>query len=254
MQKADCRLHKSAYKSALHLVCAYQPMVVTLLRLKLREREPEFGKTPPAIHQKLCNVPRKWKRPPARESAIPNPISRSPAHEARCSMNLLIFAGRAAGEAAPKLGKNLFKIAKSNAAAPLMPGSLDLSNHDPEMLAQFSISETWVGDLSSGLIRLKEWSAMLHGLSARECGLLSLMRCYDPKDHDHILELFEQAATLSSSFCFSTTIMMPNGFRQPLFCMGESNGQDDTHNGSMLGVFVFPRFKTTVGSEFARRQ
>jgi len=169
-------------------------------------------------------------------------------------MNLPILAGRAAGEAVPKLGKNLFKITKTAAAAPLMPGSLDISNHDPEMLAQFSISETWVADFSSGVIRLKEWSAVLHGLPARECGLLSLMRCYDPKDHDHILALFEQAATLSSSFCFSTTIMMPNGFRQPLFCMGESNEHDDAYHGSMLGVFVFPRFKTNVGGEFARRQ
>ncbi|NMN70338.1 hypothetical protein AF71_00021460 [Rhizobium sp. 57MFTsu3.2] len=189
-----------------------------------------------------------------RRTGNPDPISRSPEHDARCNMNLLIFAGRAAGEAAPTLGKNLFKIARTNAAAPLMPGSLDISNHDPEMLAQFSISETWVGDLSSGVIRLKEWSALLHGLPARVCGLLSLMRCYDPKDHDHILELFEQAATLSSSFCFSTTIMMSNGFRQPLFCMGESNGHDDANHGSMLGVFIFPRFKTNTGGEFARRQ
>ncbi len=189
-----------------------------------------------------------------RRTGNPDPISRSPEHDARCNMNLLIFAGRAAGEAAPKLGKNLFKIARTNAAAPLMPGSLDISNHDPEMLAQFSISETWVGDMSSGVIRLKEWSALLHGLPARECGLLSLTRCYDPKDHDHILELFEQAATLSSSFCFSTTIMMSNGFRQPLFCMGESNGHDDANHGSMLGVFIFPRFKTNTGGEFARRQ
>ncbi|RDJ15512.1 hypothetical protein B5K06_04215 [Rhizobium grahamii] len=169
-------------------------------------------------------------------------------------MNLPILAGRAAGEAVPKLGKNLFKIAKATTAAPLMPGSLDVSNHDPDLLAQFSISETWVGDFSTGIIRLKEWSAMLHGLPARECGLVSLMRCYDPKDHDHILDLFEQAATLSSSFCFSTTIMMSNGFRQPLFCMGESNGHDDASHGSLLGVFVFPRFKTNTGSELARRQ
>ncbi|WP_306910272.1 hypothetical protein [Rhizobium mesoamericanum] len=148
----------------------------------------------------------------------------------------------------------MFKIAKTNATAPLMPGSLDISNHDPEMLAQFSVSETWVAGFSSGVIRLKESSALLHGLPARECGLLSLMRCYDPKDHAHILELFEQAAMLSSSFCFSTTIIMSNGFRQPLFCMGESNGYDDAYHGSMLGVFVFPRFKTNVGNEFARRQ
>ncbi len=111
------------------------------------------------------------------------------------------------------------------------------------MVAQFSISEAWTGDLSSGMLRLGEWSAMLHGLSARECGLLSLIRCYDRKDRSHVLELFEQAATLCSSFCFSTTIIMPNGLRQPLFCMGESNGLEEKYSGSLVGVFLFPRFK-----------
>ncbi|MBX5046658.1 hypothetical protein [Rhizobium lentis] len=137
----------------------------------------------------------------------------------------------------------MFKIAKANAAVPLMPGSLNDNKRNHEMLAQFSVSEPWTGDLSSGLLRLGDWSTMLHGLSTSECGLLSLVRCYDTKDRSHVLELFEQAATLCSSFCFSTTIVMPNGLRQPLFCMGESNGLEEKYSGSMAGVFVFPRFK-----------
>jgi len=158
------------------------------------------------------------------------------------------------GGAALELRNLLFKIAKANAAAPLVPGSLDINNQNHDMLAQFSVSESWIGDFSTGIIRLGEWSAMLHGLAVQECGLLSLMRCYDIKDRGHILELFEQAATLSSSFCFSTTIVMPNGFRQPLFCMGESNGLEEKYSGSMIGVFVFPRFKLDGGSQTARRQ
>ncbi|API53140.1 hypothetical protein BMW22_17330 [Rhizobium leguminosarum] len=153
----------------------------------------------------------------------------------------------------------MFKIARANAAVPLTPGSFDDANQNHEMLAQFSVSEAWTGDFSSGMLRLGEWSAMLHGLAARECGLLSLIRCYDTKDRSHILELFEQAATLCSSFCFSTTIIMPNGFRQPLFCMGESNGLEEKFSGSMVGVFVFPRFKlegakqiTTAPRSFSR--
>ncbi|OWV71926.1 hypothetical protein ATY77_10310 [Rhizobium sp. R634] len=137
----------------------------------------------------------------------------------------------------------MFKIAKANTATPLMPGSLNDNNRNREMLAQFSVSEAWAGDFSTGVIRLGEWSSMLHGLSAPECGLLNLIRCYDTKDRSHVLELFEQAATRCSSFCFSTTIMMPNGFRQPLFCMGESNGLEKKYSGSMAGVFIFPRFK-----------
>ncbi|KQV32304.1 hypothetical protein ASC97_01530 [Rhizobium sp. Root1203] len=152
------------------------------------------------------------------------------------------------------MGKKLFKIAKTTATATHLPGSLELNDNDPEMLAQFSVAETWVGDFSSGVISLKERSAKLHGLSTPECGLLSLMRCYDRSDHNRILEIFEQAATLSASFCFSTTITMPNGYRQPLFCMGESNGYEDGYGGSMLGMFVFPRLKNNVGGAFARRQ
>lgn len=156
---------------------------------------------------------------------------------------------------APETGKPLlFKIAKANIAAPLTPGSLDLTHHNQEMLAQFSVSEAWNGDFSSGVIRLGEWSSMLHGLAGQECGLLSLMRCYDVKDRAHILALFEQAATLSSSFCFSTTIVMPNGFRQPLFCMGESAGLEEKYSGSMVGVFIFPRFKLDNGNQISSRQ
>ncbi|MGZ2482296.1 hypothetical protein ACVITL_000819 [Rhizobium pisi] len=158
------------------------------------------------------------------------------------------------GGVASELGNALFKIAKANAAVPLMPGSLNDNNQNREMLAQFSVSEAWSGDFSSGLIRLGEWSAMLHGLSAPECGLLSLIRSYDTKDRSHVLELFEQAATLCSSFCFSTTIIMPNGFRQPLFCMGESNGLEQKYSGSISGVFVFPRFKLEGASQITSRR
>ncbi|RUM26070.1 hypothetical protein EFQ99_07225 [Rhizobium vallis] len=148
----------------------------------------------------------------------------------------------------------MFKIAKTNAAAPSISGSLNDNNRNHEMLAQFSFSEAWSGDFSSGMIHLGEWSSMIHGLSAAECGLLSLIRCYDAKDRSHVLGLFEQAATHCSSFCFSTTIITPNGFRQPLFCMGESTGLEEKYSGSMAGVFIFPRFKLQDASQIISRQ
>ena len=83
----------------------------------------------------------------------------------------------------------------------------------------------------------------MHGLTSSECGLLSLMRCYEAHDRAHILELFEQAATSSSSFCFSTTVLAASGHRQPVFCIGESIGTEEKYTGSMVGVFMFPRFK-----------
>ncbi|MBY3596186.1 hypothetical protein [Rhizobium bangladeshense] len=148
----------------------------------------------------------------------------------------------------------MFKIAKANAAVPLMPGSLNDNKRNHEMLSQLSVSEAWSGDFSSGVIHLGEWSSTLHGLSSRECGLLNLIRCYDAKDRAHVLELFEQAATLCSSFCFSTTIIMPNGLRQPLFCMGESNGLEVKYSGSMAGIFIFPRFKLEGARQITSRQ
>ncbi|SMD16657.1 hypothetical protein SAMN05880593_13020 [Rhizobium sp. RU36D] len=117
-----------------------------------------------------------------------------------------------------------------------------------QMLSQLCISENWIGDLSNGVIRLGERAAALHGLDNSECGLLSMMRCYDPHDRAQILELFEQAATSSCSFCFSTTIVSRTAQRQPVFCIGESNGLEQRHSGSMVGIFVFPRFQLATGS------
>lgn len=147
----------------------------------------------------------------------------------------------------------MFKIAKANTAEPFAPGSFGLNNHDHELLTQFSTAEGWIGDMASGVIKLGEQSKMLHGLKSEDCGLLSLMRCYDPFDRSRILELFEQAAALSSCFCFSTTITTPGGQRQPLFCMGESTGLEEKYAGSMIGVFVFPRFKLESGAHLANR-
>jgi hypothetical protein len=160
----------------------------------------------------------------------------------------------AVGTCAFKLGNVLFKIAKANLAAPFAPGSLEFDGHNPDLMAQFCVSEGWVGDLSSGVIKLGQWSTMLHGLTSSECGLLSLMNCYDMIDRTRILDLFEQAATGSSSFCYSTTALGPNGHRQPIFCVGESIGTEEKHAGSMVGIFLFPRFKLEPGNQLASRQ
>ncbi|TIX91895.1 hypothetical protein [Rhizobium sp. P44RR-XXIV] len=159
-----------------------------------------------------------------------------------------------AGDPCAQVGISLFKIAKANFAAPFAPGSLAFDSHNPELLAQFCVSEGWTGELSSGIIRLGQWSTMLHGLSSSECGLLSLMHSYDAQDRVRILDLFEQAATATSSFCYSTMTLGTNGHRQPIFCVGESIAAEGKHAGSMAGVFLFPRFKLEPGSQLATRQ
>lgn len=140
----------------------------------------------------------------------------------------------------------MFKISKSDLDDwfNVLPGTSGDMNI--ELLSRFSLAEGWIGDLANGVIRLGERARALHGVEALECGLLSMMRCYDAQDRAYILELFEQAATTSSSFCYSTTIPHNDGHRQPVFCMGESNGLEEQMSaGTMAGVFVFPKFKVT---------
>ena len=65
---------------------------------------------------------------------------------------------------------------------------------------------------------------------------------------------FEQAAASSSSFCFSTTIHLDGAPRQPVFCVGESTGLEEKYSGSIIGVFIFPRFQIDlVGRRFKRQ-
>jgi hypothetical protein len=132
----------------------------------------------------------------------------------------------------------VFKIARSTS-----PRSQAVGKDDLPMLSQFCFTEAWSGDLASGLLKLGERAVSMHGLDSGECGLLNLVRRYDANDRAKLLELFEQATTHSSSFCFSTIIHNPlNGRRQPVFCIGESTGLERKYSGTIYGVFLFPHF------------
>lgn len=147
-------------------------------------------------------------------------------------------------------GSALFKIARTSLSQPPGADSFAHGESGLETLGQFCSSEGWSGDLSNGLFRLGDSAAAMHGLSQPECGLLNLVRCYDSADRNHVLALFEQAATTSSSFCFSTTIILPSGQKQPVFCIGESTGLEQRYSGSILGVFFFPRFQLEARGRF----
>ena len=69
-----------------------------------------------------------------------------------------------------------------------------------------------------------------------------------------VLELFEQAAASSSSFCFSTTIHLDGAPRQPVFCVGESTGLEEKYAGTIIGVFIFPRFQIDLAGRRFKRQ
>lgn len=117
------------------------------------------------------------------------------------------------------------------------------SHEDHGIFSQLCVSEKWTGNLSNGIIELGNLSSSIHGLRGNECGLLSLMRCYNPNDRANILSLFEQASMVASRFCFTTTLVTENNERQPVFCTGESSGQEERFYGSITGLFLFPRFQ-----------
>lgn len=147
------------------------------------------------------------------------------------------------------LGKTVFKIANAQTER---SSPFDCPVTDDGFLTmeacRFGISEHWTGNLTNGLLKLGDRARELHGLDTAEIGLLTMMRCYDPIDRAHILKLFEQAATLPSRFCYSTTIVTVNTQRRPVFCIGESAAFDG-NGGEIGGMFIFPRFHlSTVGA------
>ncbi|PWW01594.1 hypothetical protein DFR52_102257 [Hoeflea marina] len=125
---------------------------------------------------------------------------------------------------------------------------------DQEMLAHYCEFNSWTADLRTGIFNISDEARSHHGLSSDDnCGLLNLIRCYNPNDRHHILELFETASTSGSAFCFSTTVTRADGSQQPMMCVGESSNFADDGGGSMAGVFVFPRFRIPF-AEQARKQ
>lgn len=140
------------------------------------------------------------------------------------------------------LGNALFKIANANLATTFRVSEQDGNGLLGQHACRFGLSEDWTGDLTNGLLKLGNHARNLHGLESHECGLLTVMRCYDQADRGHILRLFEQAATQPSRFCYSTTIVAGAQHRQPVFCIGESSGFEGS-GGNMVGLFIFPRFQ-----------
>lgn len=140
-------------------------------------------------------------------------------------------------------GNTVFKISRNNNAE----FSSSWNDEDHGVFSQLCVSEKWTGNLSNGIIELGSFSSSIHGLDGNACGLLSLMRCYEPSDRPGILSLFEQASMVASRFCFTTTVRTGSNERQPVFCTGESCGQEERFYGVITGMFMFPRFQVPLG-------
>ncbi|MCM2293833.1 hypothetical protein NAC44_16020 [Allorhizobium sp. BGMRC 0089] len=113
-------------------------------------------------------------------------------------------------------------------------------------LSSYALTEEWTSDLGNGVLHLGANTADLHGFKTRECGLLTMVRSYDPRDRSAILDLFEKAATQTTSFCFATTILHETAQKQPVFCIGRSMAMLSSTTEKAVapctikGVFIFP--------------
>ena len=140
----------------------------------------------------------------------------------------------------------MFRISKVKSPVALPAHAGLESGFEASVLNRYCVVDEWSGDLANGLFRIGSRSEQLHGLSGGECGLLTLLRCYEAADRVSILELLENASSSASSFCFSTHIITGPGERQPLVCIGESAGFGESGNGRMHGVFIFPRMPAEI--------
>ena len=107
-------------------------------------------------------------------------------------------------------------------------------------LGQYCATDSWSGDLDTGLFRLKGTTRQILGLgTGKGCGLLTLVECFDPADWSRLLDIFERAASEPMRFSFATTTVRGGKVGQAVFCIGRSERQA-AENGTLSGVFIFP--------------
>lgn len=143
----------------------------------------------------------------------------------------------------------MFKILKVKSPDASTYVASDINHAVTVGFDRFCFSESWTGDLASGLFRLGAISEELHGLGVAECGLLTLLRCYEATDRFNILEILENASSAATSFCFSTFIKAESGEMQPVICIGESSGFDGQAAAHMHGIFLYPRLSARISRQ-----
>ncbi|MBP1883151.1 hypothetical protein [Sinorhizobium mexicanum] len=101
--------------------------------------------------------------------------------------------------------------------------------------------EPWRCYLASGTFLLGPRTLALLGASRNPCGIVDLLRAHDGDDRSIILNILEQATGTPSSFCFSTLVRGRTGQSSPLCCVGNSTLASEVGDGTLHGVFAFPR-------------
>ncbi|MEP3436018.1 MAG: hypothetical protein ABJN75_04450 [Hoeflea sp.] len=138
----------------------------------------------------------------------------------------------------------MFKITKANDLEGFGAPPKGFVTPDPELVSHYCRIESWTANLATGVFFIGPAARHHHGLPDEgDFGLLNLVQCYDAPCRHQVLELYEVAATSPSSFCFSTTIIHEDGSHSPVLCTGQSSNFSDDGDGSINGIFIFPKFK-----------
>jgi hypothetical protein len=116
----------------------------------------------------------------------------------------------------------------------------ELIGISPRDIEALFVCEEWSAELSTGLVRLGAQTAVLHGTGGIPCGIMDLIRLYDPADWGKVLQALEEAATFSTAFSFATAIRPGPGLYRPVFCFGQSETDDGT-GGAIHGTFAVAR-------------
>ena len=125
-----------------------------------------------------------------------------------------------------------------------MPARRELGSTDgadAAVLGQYCATETWSGDLDTGLFALKATTRQILGLgSGNGCGLQTLIDCFDPADRIRLIDIFERVAGNPVPFSFATTVARHGKVGQAVYCVGRSEWRQPRESGTLSGVFIFP--------------
>ena len=116
----------------------------------------------------------------------------------------------------------------------------ELIGIDPRELEDAFVCEEWSAELSTGLLRLGPETARLHDIAGTRCGIMDLIQLYEPADWQRVLLALEEAATISTTFSFATTIRPGPDLYRPVFCFGQSETADGA-GGIIQGTFAIAR-------------
>ena len=115
------------------------------------------------------------------------------------------------GHGFPFCGPDLMALKTTTTTPDRLASVAEIIGIDSHELQDAFVCEDWNAELSTGLLRLGPETAFLHGAAGAPCGIMDLIRFYDPADLSRVLQTLEEAAAVSTEFTFATTIRQAPG-------------------------------------------